>query len=69
MEKTRGIYPQNNNMNILFWYTIFFASTTSYIALLKQYNPYKWFVIGAVMGAVGLVIISIQPIKNSATNN
>ena len=69
MESTRGICPQSNNMNILFWYTIFFASTTSYIALQKQYNPYKWFVIGAVTGAVGLVIISIQSIKNNATNN
>jgi hypothetical protein len=69
MESTRGIYPHNKNMNILFWYTIFFASTTSYIALQKQYNPYKWFVIGAVTGAVGLVIISIQPIKNNATNS
>ena len=56
-------------MDILFWYTIFFGSTTSYIALKKQYNPYKWFVIGFITGIIGLVIISIQPINKNAPNN
>ena len=55
-------------MNIIFWYTVFFASTTSYIALNKQFNPYKWFVIGAVTGIVGLIIIFLQPKKSDATS-
>tara|TARA_Y100000588_G_C14039206_1_gene832099 strand:+ start:117 stop:269 length:153 start_codon:yes stop_codon:yes gene_type:complete len=50
-------------MNILFWYIILLASTTSYIALLKNYNPYKWFVIGGLTGVIGLIIISIEPKK------
>jgi len=58
----------DKNMNIIFWYTVFFASTTSYIALNKQFNPYKWFVIGAVTGVVGLIIIFIQPKKSDAAS-
>tara|TARA_B110000116_G_scaffold212659_1_gene188672 strand:+ start:502 stop:672 length:171 start_codon:yes stop_codon:yes gene_type:complete len=55
-------------MNIIFWYTVFFASSTSYVALNKGFNPYKWFVIGAVTGIVGLIIIFIQPEKENASN-
>tara|TARA_Y100000996_G_scaffold415540_1_gene410961 strand:+ start:8504 stop:8656 length:153 start_codon:yes stop_codon:yes gene_type:complete len=50
-------------MNILFWYIILIAATTSYIALSKKYNPYKWFVIGGLTGIIGLIIILIEPKK------
>ena len=50
-------------MNTLFWYIILIASLTSYIALLKKYNPYKWFVIGASTGIIGLFIIIKEPSK------
>ena len=68
MEKNRGSYLSNRIMNIIFWYTVFFASSTSYVALNKGFNPYKWFVIGAVTGIVGLIIIFIQPEKENASN-
>ena len=56
-------------MNVIFWYTVFFASSTSYVALNKGFNPYKWLVVGAVTGIVGLIIISIEPKRDNASDN
>ena len=52
-------------MMIMFWYVILIASITSYIALSKNYNPYKWFIIGATTGIIGLFII----LKETSRNN
>tara|TARA_B100001142_G_scaffold227723_1_gene225827 strand:+ start:905 stop:1087 length:183 start_codon:yes stop_codon:yes gene_type:complete len=56
-------------MNIIFWYTVFFASSTSYVALNKGFNPYKWLIVGAVTGIVGLIIISIERKRDNASDN
>jgi len=59
-----GLYLSNKNMNILFWYIILLASITSYIALSKNYSPYKWFIIGGLTGIIGLILILIEPKKS-----
>tara|TARA_B100000131_G_scaffold316289_1_gene356131 strand:+ start:692 stop:862 length:171 start_codon:yes stop_codon:yes gene_type:complete len=52
-------------MIIIFWYVVLIASITSYIALSKNYSPYKWFIIGATTGIIGLFII----LKETPRNN
>ena len=48
-------------------YTIFFASLTASIAQIKNFNAYKWFYFGIILGVIAFIIILIekkQPLHN-----
>ena len=50
-------------MNIEQWIAVwlFFALMCCVAAFAKKRNPFTWFAIGALTGAIGLVVVIVMP--------